>query len=77
MFSFFKKQKEHILPPKEAIREALNHPNGWVYVIDDSFDTQEATPPQAIKGCWKVNEKGIIIGDFIPNPNYLDLTNLK
>jgi hypothetical protein len=73
----FKKQKGNFLPPEEAVKEALKHPNGWVYVIDDSFDKQEATPPQAIKGAWKVNEKGIIVGKFIPNPNYLDLTKLK
>jgi len=64
-------------PPIGAINEALNHPNGWVYEIDGTFVKDEETPPQAIRGAWKVNEKGIIIGNFIPNPNYLDLTNLN
>jgi hypothetical protein len=64
------------IPPQEAIKEALNHPNGWVYEIDWVFTKDEQTPPQAIIGAWKVNEIGIIIGDFIPNPNYLDLTKL-
>jgi hypothetical protein len=57
-------------PPKEAIEEALKNPNGWVYVIDSEFNGQEEVPPQAIKGAWKVNEVGIIVGEFTPNPNY-------
>ena len=64
-------------PPQEAIKEALSHPNGWVYEIDGTFKKDEQTPPQAIIGAWQVNEKGLIVGDFIPNPNYLDLTKLK
>jgi len=64
------------MPPKEAIEEALRNPNGWVYEIDGSFDKEEAIPPQAIKGAWKVNNKGIIVGEFIPNPQYIDLSNL-
>lgn len=63
-------------PPKEAIIEALKNPNGWVYEIDEAFENQENVPPQAIKGAWKVNEKGIIIGDFIANPNYINLNNI-
>ena len=57
-------------PPPEAVKEALNHPNGWVYEIDGIFDSEEAVTPQYIKGAWQVNESGVIIGDFIPNPNY-------
>jgi hypothetical protein len=63
-------------PPADAIKEALNHPNGWVYEIDDSFDKNEDIPPQAIKGAWKVDAKGIITGEFVVNPNYIDLKNL-
>jgi len=63
-------------PPPGAIKEALGHPNGWVYEIDGVFNKDEETPPQAILGAWKVNEKGIITGNFIPNPNYLDLSKL-
>lgn len=57
-------------PPKDAIKEALKHPNGWIYEIDESFKDKEEVPPYAIKGAWKVNENGIIIGDFVSNPNY-------
>jgi hypothetical protein len=57
-------------PTEEAREEALKFPNGWVYEIDESYRGKESIPPYAIKGAWKVNEKGVIIGDFIPNPNY-------
>lgn len=63
-------------PPEEAIEEALNNPNGWVYEIDGYFKKDEAVPPQAIKGAWKVNEKGIIVGGFIPNPNYVEMKTI-
>jgi hypothetical protein len=57
-------------PAKEAISEALKYPNGWVYEIDRAFKGKKDVPPQAIRGAWKVDANGIIIGDFIPNPNY-------
>ncbi|MDR3712339.1 MAG: hypothetical protein P4L51_05950 [Puia sp.] len=57
-------------PTKEAILEALKYPNGWVYEIDGSYNGKENVPPQAIRGAWKVDANGIIVGDFIPNPNY-------
>jgi len=58
------------LPPKDAVDEAVKYPNGWVYEIDKSFKGKEAVPPYAIKGAWKVNENGVIVVEFIPNPNY-------
>jgi len=58
-------------PTKEAIEEALKFPNAYVYVIDSEYDKKEEVPPTAIKGAWKTNENGLIIGDFMPNPNYL------
>jgi len=56
--------------PEDAVKEALNNPNGWVYVIDEAFKNEENVPPQAIQGAWKVNSEGRITGDFIYNPNY-------
>ncbi|MGZ3757657.1 MAG: hypothetical protein ACXVAY_19665 [Mucilaginibacter sp.] len=73
MFGLFKKKTDEMFPSKEAIKEALKHPNGYVYAIDRAFDNSEEVPPQAIKGAWKVNEHGFIVGQFIPNPNYVDL----
>lgn len=67
---------ESVKPTKEAIQEALKHPNGWVYVIDESFKDEEEVPREAIKGAWKVDKKGKITGEFIPNSNYKDLKNL-
>lgn len=68
--------KQKKVPPPEAIAEALHHPNGWVYEIDETFKGEEDIPPQAIIGAWKVNEKGVIIGNFIPNPNYVNLKDI-
>ncbi len=58
-------------PTKDAAAEALKFPNAYVYVIDKEYDKKEEVPPTAIKGAWKTNEKGLIIGEFIPNPNYV------
>ncbi len=63
-------------PTSEAIAEALKNPNGWVYVIDGAFEDIEEVPREAIKGAWKVDENGIITGEFLPNPNYKDLKKL-
>jgi hypothetical protein len=60
-----------VKPTNEAIAEARRTPGGWVYAIDGRYDRDEAVPPQAIKGAWKVDENGRITGDFIPNPNYV------
>jgi hypothetical protein len=57
-------------PSTKAKEEALHHPNGYVYVIDETYLNKEDVPPYAIRGAWKVNNKGIIDGDFIPNENY-------
>jgi hypothetical protein len=58
-------------PAPEAIAEAKRNPNGWVYVIEGNYTEDEAVPPQAIRGAWKVDPNGAIIGDFIHNPNYV------
>jgi len=59
-----------IKPTREARAEAQNHPNGCVCVIDGQFGPDDAVPPQAIVGAWKVDSAGEITGEFIPNPNY-------
>lgn len=65
-----------IKPTKEAIAEALKNPNGWVYVLDKAFEGKNEVPKEAVKGAWKVSEDGVIVGDFIPNPNYKSLDGL-
>lgn len=57
-------------PSEGAKKEALKNPNGYVYVLDKEYEDKSDVPPKAILGAWKVNEKGIIVGSFIPNPNH-------
>ena len=58
------------VPPQNAIQEALRFPNGYVYEIDERYKNMLEVPATAIKGAWKVNQQGLIEGDFIENPNY-------
>ena len=60
---------------EEIINEAKNNPNGWVYKIDSGYDLSVDTPPESIAGAWKVDENGNIVGDFIPNVNYVPYEN--
>ena len=39
-------------------------------VIEAAYKGDVDVPPDAILGAWKVNEKGVIVGIFLPNPNY-------
>jgi hypothetical protein len=61
------------IPTAAAIAEAKQNPNGWVYAMDGIADPNGAVPPERIRGAWKVNAKGEIEGEFIPNPNYRPL----
>jgi hypothetical protein len=62
--------KPFTTPSEGAIKEALNHPNSYVYVIDEEYADKQDVPAEAIAGAWKVNEHGIIAGPFIPNAKY-------
>ena len=62
------------LPPPGAIEEAKSRPNGWVYEIVGSYRPNDDVPPEAIRGAWKVDGNGNIVGDFIPSPNYKPTT---
>ncbi|MDF5722852.1 MAG: hypothetical protein PUP91_20720 [Rhizonema sp. PD37] len=59
-----------IKPPEELVQQAKLYPNGWVYQIDGKFSPNQAVPPEAIMGAWKVDSNGNIQGEFLPNPNY-------
>jgi hypothetical protein len=50
------------------IAEAMTKPGGWVYEIVGEFGPDDAVPPTAIRGAWKVYDDGEIVGDFLPNP---------
>lgn len=56
-------------PTPQAVEQARQNPNGWVYVIEGDFG-DDAVPPEAIKGAWQVDAKGKITGEFKPNPKY-------
>lgn len=56
--------------PDSLIAEAKQNPGGWVYEIVGQFGPDDAVPPSAIKGAWKVNDDGEIVGDLQPNPNF-------
>jgi len=55
------------LPPA-LIAEAKTRPGGWVYEIVGDYGPDDAVPPTAIRGAWKVDDEGRIAGDFLPNP---------
>lgn len=57
-------------PEADEVIEAFKYPNGRVYRIAGEFGPNDAVPPEAIVGAWKVNNKGQIIDEFIENPNY-------
>jgi hypothetical protein len=57
------------VPPPEAIEEAKRNPGGWVYQIEGDYGLDDAVPPDAIVGAWKVDHDGNIVGSFVPNPN--------
>ncbi len=58
-------------PPPAAVAQALECPNGWIYMIDGNLNENDDIPPDRIIGAWRVNDSGIITGDFVPNPNSL------
>jgi len=40
---------EHPLP-EWAVREAKEHPGGWVYQIEGDYGPEDAVPPEAVVG---------------------------
>lgn len=59
-----------VKPTPHAIEQAKQNPYGWVYVINGDYGSNDAIPPHAIEGAWKVDAEGRITGDFMPNPNF-------
>jgi len=57
--------------------EARRCPDGWVYEIDGHYGPNDAIPPEAVIGAWKVDAGGRIVGEFIPNPNHRPRTAKK
>jgi hypothetical protein len=63
---------EQCSPPHEAslVDAAKQQPNGWVYDIDWAYPETQRTPPEAIRGSWKVDGDGQLTGLFAVNPRY-------
>jgi hypothetical protein len=59
-----------VTPHPGEIEEAKRFPNGHVYRIAGPFGAADAVPPEAIVGAWKVDADGVIVGEFVKNPNY-------
>jgi len=58
-------------PTLQMMQEARKNPNGWVYAIDGNYGPNDAVPPEAIAGAWKVDAVGNIVpGSFQSNPKY-------
>jgi hypothetical protein len=57
-------------PTPEAIRAAKKHPNGWLYEIKAEYQGKADVPLEGIISAWKVDERGHIIGDFIPKEDF-------
>jgi hypothetical protein len=62
------------VPSEGAIAEARKHPGGWVYEIHGEYGPNDHVPAHAVSGAWKVSDEGRIIGEFIPNPNFKEVT---
>lgn len=67
---WFGSRGDKIAPLPGEHAEASENPGGWVYRIRGSYGPTDAVPPEAIEGAWKVDDKGKITGDFLPNPNF-------
>ena len=57
--------------PAEVHRQAGRLRDGWVYEIAGHFGPDDAVPPTAIKGAWRVDEQGRVTGEFMPNPRFM------
>jgi hypothetical protein len=54
--------------PRALVEEAKTKPGGWVYEIVGQYGPDDDVPPTAIRGAWKVNDEGEIVGGFLANP---------
>lgn len=64
-------------PDSRAIEEAKRHPGGWVFEIVGNYGPNDAVPPHAIAGVWRVDNNGEIVGEFEPSPNFRDEERLR
>jgi hypothetical protein len=62
-------------PTPEAIEQARRNPGGWVLVVDGYAGPSDQVPPARVRGAWKVDDDGNIVGKFVPNPKYRPIEN--
>lgn len=62
---------------QEMIEEAAKNPDGWIYKIDWPFRQDQYVPPEAIVGCFKVDENGRITDHFQRNDDYTPVVLAK
>ena len=55
--------------PAALIAEAKRKPGGWVYEIVGNCGPNDAVPPTAIRGPWKVGENGEVVGRVPAGPS--------
>ena len=58
--------------PAEMVKQAAANPGGWVYEIVGNFGIDDAVPPEAIRGAWKVDDAGRLTGEFESNPRFVE-----
>jgi hypothetical protein len=49
---------------------ARQTPGGWIYAVDPAFEDARAVPGWAVAGAYRVDERGDIEDELVPNPNY-------
>lgn len=55
--------------------EAISNPNGSVYEIDGPYEDDQFVPPEAILGAWKVDNKGVLLDEFVENELFRPIIN--
>ncbi len=56
--------------PEDVRRKARATGGGWYYEIVGSYSDNDAVPPSAIKGAWRLDADGNLTGEYRPNPNF-------
>jgi hypothetical protein len=59
------------LPPA-LVAEARKRPGGWVYEIVGGYGPDDAVPPTAIRGAWKIDDDGRVDVHVLTAPESLE-----
>ncbi|MGW4464940.1 type VII secretion system-associated protein [Micromonospora sp. NPDC004704] len=49
---------------------ARQNPESWIYVVDPGFEDAPEVPGWAVVGAYRVDERGEVVDELRPNPNY-------